>query len=465
MAFVTLDRVKVTSSTTGTGTLTLGSATDGFQDFSGVGDGNQTYYAITGGTDWEVGIGTYTASGTTLSRDQVFASSNSGALVNLGAGDKEVFIPFPAEGTQGSSATGDNSSIGTDLTTWNNFKKILQKSINGGTTFKNNNVTGVISTYSLVYTAANKYIGGVLATNGDVHFVPLSADRGQKVSALGVVSTYSLVYTRSNAYVGGVLAANGDVHFIPSSAEVGQKISASGVVSTYSLVNTAGGYGFGVLAPNGDIHFGTGSATVGQKVSAAGVVSTYSLVYTTTAAYAGNILAPNGDIHMVPNFAAVGQKISAAGVVSTYSLVYTTSAGNAYYGGVLDSKGDIYFIPGQSTTLVGQKVNGFTGVVSTYALVYTPARSCYGGVLAPNGEIHFLPFSSNAVGEKISVNGVISTYSWLYDASLGFQGGVLNTNDELHLVPRNAVVGQKITFCSAIPFPPEVCLSSFMVKK
>ena len=68
MAYVVKDRVKVTSTTTGTGTFTLGSAVAGFQDFSVIGNGNQTYYCITNGTDWEVGIGTYTASGTTLSR-------------------------------------------------------------------------------------------------------------------------------------------------------------------------------------------------------------------------------------------------------------------------------------------------------------------------------------------------------------------------------------------------------------
>ena len=68
MAYVVKDRVKVTSTTTGTGTFTLGAAAVGFQDFSVIGDGNQTYYCITDGTNWEVGIGTYTASGTTLAR-------------------------------------------------------------------------------------------------------------------------------------------------------------------------------------------------------------------------------------------------------------------------------------------------------------------------------------------------------------------------------------------------------------
>lgn len=99
MALVVKDRVKVTSTTTGTGTFTLGSAVLGFQDFSVIGDGNTTYYTITGvGTsEWEVGIGVYTASGTTLSRGTILESSNSGNTVNFSAGSKEVFVTYPAE--------------------------------------------------------------------------------------------------------------------------------------------------------------------------------------------------------------------------------------------------------------------------------------------------------------------------------------------------------------------------------
>jgi hypothetical protein len=100
MAFVVKDRVKVTTTTTGTGTLTLGTAAvGGFQDFSVIGDGNTTYYAITDSTNatFEVGIGVYTASGTTLSRDTVLESSNAGALVDFAAGSKDVFVTYPAE--------------------------------------------------------------------------------------------------------------------------------------------------------------------------------------------------------------------------------------------------------------------------------------------------------------------------------------------------------------------------------
>lgn len=99
MAFVVKDRVRQTSSTTGTGAFTLSSAVTGFQTFSVIGNGNTTSYTIvdaSAGT-WEVGIGTYTAAGTTLSRDVVLESSNNGNLVAFGAGVKDVFVTYPAE--------------------------------------------------------------------------------------------------------------------------------------------------------------------------------------------------------------------------------------------------------------------------------------------------------------------------------------------------------------------------------
>lgn len=318
MPLVLKDRVQETTTSTGTGTITLAGATTGFQAFSAVGNGNQTYYTITDGTNWEAGIGTYTSSGTTLSRDTVLASSNSGNLVNFSAGTKTVFSPLPAIATQGSSATGDNSSIGTNLYAWNNFKKLLDKSVVGGAAYSNNNTNGIIRTYSLLVTGPLSYLGNVLSPNGDVHFILTAGEGaatypavGQKISSSNVVSTYSLIYTIGGGYIGGVLASNGDIHFVPFNAAVGQKISLSGVVSTYSLVYSGGAGGLnryqgGILAPNGDIHFIPRNAAVGQKVSASGTVSTYSLVYTKTDAYIGGVLAPNGDIHFVPRTANGG---------------------------------------------------------------------------------------------------------------------------------------------------------------
>ena len=98
MALVLADRVKETTTTTGTGTITLAGAATGFQSFSVIGNGNTTYYAITSssGSEWEVGIGTYTSSGTTLARTTILASSNSGSAVNLSAGTKDVFVTLPS---------------------------------------------------------------------------------------------------------------------------------------------------------------------------------------------------------------------------------------------------------------------------------------------------------------------------------------------------------------------------------
>lgn len=99
MALVLADRVRETSATTGTGTLTLAGAMYGYQSFAVIGNGNSTYYTIYDQTSgaWEVGIGTYTTSGTTLSRTTVLSSSNAGALVPFGVGTKDVFVTYPSE--------------------------------------------------------------------------------------------------------------------------------------------------------------------------------------------------------------------------------------------------------------------------------------------------------------------------------------------------------------------------------
>jgi len=95
MALVLADRVREGTNTAGTGTVTLTGAVTGFASFdSQIGNGNTTYYTITDGTNWEVGVGTYNSG--TLSRDTVLDSS-TGSLVNFAAGFKDVFVTLPAE--------------------------------------------------------------------------------------------------------------------------------------------------------------------------------------------------------------------------------------------------------------------------------------------------------------------------------------------------------------------------------
>jgi len=98
MALVLADRVKESSTTTGTGTFTLDGAVTGYQTFSSaIGNGNTCYYTIASQTlnEWEVGIGTVGAS--SLARTTILSSSNAGSAVTFSAGTKDVFVTYPAE--------------------------------------------------------------------------------------------------------------------------------------------------------------------------------------------------------------------------------------------------------------------------------------------------------------------------------------------------------------------------------
>ena len=124
MALVLNDRVKETTTTTGTGTFTLAGAVTGFETFgTGVGNSNTTYYAVTlpGTAEFEVGLGTLSSDSSTLARTTVISSSNSDSAVNFSAGTKTIFCTLPASKTvfldaSGNATLGADLSVGDDLT-------------------------------------------------------------------------------------------------------------------------------------------------------------------------------------------------------------------------------------------------------------------------------------------------------------------------------------------------------------
>lgn len=95
MPLVIADRVQETTVTAGTGTLTLAGAVTGYQSFSVIGNGNTTYYALTNGANWEIGVGTYSTTGPTLARTTILSSSNAGSPITL-SGTSTVFCTYPA---------------------------------------------------------------------------------------------------------------------------------------------------------------------------------------------------------------------------------------------------------------------------------------------------------------------------------------------------------------------------------
>jgi len=121
MALTISDRIKETTTTTGTGTYTLGGAVTGFETFTAnLSNSDTTYYCCTDNSDFEVGLGTFTSSGTTLARTTVISSSNSNSAVNWGAGTKTVFCTLPATKTVVLDASG-NASIGGTVTATGSF--------------------------------------------------------------------------------------------------------------------------------------------------------------------------------------------------------------------------------------------------------------------------------------------------------------------------------------------------------
>tara|TARA_R100001143_G_scaffold17642_1_gene19420 strand:+ start:199 stop:816 length:618 start_codon:yes stop_codon:yes gene_type:complete len=148
MAFVLNDRVKETSISTSTGVMTFAGAVDGFETFlAGIGNSNTTYYVIAHQTanEWEVGHGTLAVDSSTLTRTNVYTSSNSDSAVDFAAGTKDVFCALPAskavvEDNSNNVSIGNNLTIGGTLALPDNTSgKIL---VGDGSSFEEVAVSG-----------------------------------------------------------------------------------------------------------------------------------------------------------------------------------------------------------------------------------------------------------------------------------------------------------------------------------
>lgn len=238
MALVVADRVKETTTTTGTGTVTLAGASTGYQSFAAIGNGNTTYYTIAGqGTsEWEVGIGTYTSSGTTLARTTVLASSNSGSLVNFSAGTKDVFVTYPA----GRSVNLDGTSnlVFSGVTAQRFQADFTNATINSRYSFQTstaNSTTGIYALPSGTSTAASWQATNaadptnaskvLIATNGSTDV--------QLVSGRNGTGTYLPL----SFYTNGV--QNGQINLAGDYTAVGNLVAQNGIIVNNNTVGTS----------------------------------------------------------------------------------------------------------------------------------------------------------------------------------------------------------------------------------
>jgi hypothetical protein len=176
MALVFKDRVKETTTTTGTGTITLAGAVSGFQAFSEIGDGNTTYYTIVSGTDWEVGIGTYTLSGTTLSRDTILESSNAGSAISL-TGTSTVFCTYAAEKSVYRNSNDQINVTASGLIFSDSTVQTTAAAVSGDNVSIFVNDTGYLTNTSSDFT----YVSGV-AVYGSGHTLQTVTDNGNNTT-------------------------------------------------------------------------------------------------------------------------------------------------------------------------------------------------------------------------------------------------------------------------------------------
>jgi hypothetical protein len=320
MALVLADRVRETTTTTGTGTISLGGPVSGFQGFSAaIGNANTTYYTIADAATgaWEVGLGTYTSSGSTLARTTILSSSNAGAAVNFAAGTKDVFVTQPAERALYLVGAGTGINAGAAAFTANGVVYASSTSALA---------TGSALTFDgTTLTAATQMAAGTTGTAGK--YLLNRASDGAAAVSLGLSANDFLA---NNGAGGGYI-------FNISNTEQARLTSSGLEIKQSQLIgyNSYTGIGTNGLAVAGNVGVGTASPDTKLTVTVA------------DNAFAARFKSTNGIFRVLPFETGLGVKLTALnGNESAFEALVYQAANHQFVTGVtermrLDSAGNL----------------------------------------------------------------------------------------------------------------------------
>ena len=284
MAFVLQNRTQETTTTTGTGTITLAGAVAGFQSFATVGNGNTTYYCITSGSAWEVGLGTYSSAGPTLARTTIYSNSlGTTAAISL-TGTSNVFVTLPAEQILGNGKFLQWQSVQTSNftavsgyaypvnTTSGAITVTLPASPNIGDVVQLTDYAGTFATNNLTISPNGSKIDGssssvqIITNRQSIALVYIDATQGWIPYSGFNTSTPGYTYSASYLIVAG---GGGGGYWDGGGGGAGGVVSGTTTFTsnnTYSVTVGAGGSG----ATSGGIGTNGGNSTVTGLTAAVG---------------------------------------------------------------------------------------------------------------------------------------------------------------------------------------------------
>jgi hypothetical protein len=460
MALILADRVKETSTTAGNGVFTLDGAASGFQSFAVIGNTNTTYYCIAGqGTaQWEVGIGTYASSGTTLTRTTVLSNSSGTqptALV-FSAGTKDVFVTYPSEKSINLDASGNavafngqnitglplanlstvalgtpvvNQLLGYNGTAWTN---VAQNSASAGTGVVFYNATPVITAAgadndvailtfaSIPVTTAEQVITGTAVSNTVLFsaFITVALNRllfdagvydftiwaGVDSIAGGSVTTITRQIYTATPFVVGTVTTTGTGSSRTATASSGTPFATS--VIDASATNTVASY---LQTPQGLYQ-------ITARTSDTVVTITTPSGYTNESAVAGTVWKKLFGI-TTPEITSISPNYTDFGVITTQPSTVVTTA---------TKMGILGFVTSDATRTISLTYNG----EDRNTHVNTPLANLHNDLAGLQGGAATEYFHSTAAEYTGTGTGVFvrATSPTLITPALGTPSALVGTN-------------------------------------